>query len=88
MNLKRELQFDNEAFDDFMDWLTQDKKTYLKIIKLLKEIRRTPFEGEGKPEALKHNLSGFWSRRITQEHRLVYEVTDEVIRVISVRDHY
>lgn len=88
MNLKRELQFDNEAFDDFMDWLTQDKKIYLKIIKLLKEIRRTPFEGEGKPEALKHNLSGFWSRRITQEHRLVYEVTDEVIRVISVRDHY
>jgi toxin YoeB len=88
MNLKRELQFDNEAFDDFMDWLIQDKKVYLKIIKLLKEIRRTPFEGEGKPEALKHNLSGFWSRRITQEHRLVYEVTDEIIRVISVRDHY
>jgi toxin YoeB len=86
--LKRELQFDNEAFDDFMDWLIQDKKVYLKIIKLLKEIRRTPFEGEGKPEALKHNLSGFWSRRITQEHRLVYEVTDEIIRVISVRDHY
>jgi toxin YoeB len=88
MNLKRELQFDNEAFDDFMDWLIQDKKVYLKIIKLLKEIRRTPFEGEGKPEALKHNLSGFWPRRITQEHRLVYEVTDEIIRVISVRDHY
>ncbi|MEA5460599.1 Txe/YoeB family addiction module toxin [Arcicella sp. LKC2W] len=88
MNLKRELQFDNEAFNDFMDWLTQDKNIYLKIIKLLKDIRRTPLEGEGKPEALKHNLSGFWSRRITQEHRLVYEVTDEVIRVISVRDHY
>lgn len=88
MNLKRELQFDNEAFDDFMDWLIQDKKIYIKIIKLLKEIRRTPFEGEGKPEPLKHNLSGFWSRRITQEHRLVYEVTDEIIKVISVRDHY
>lgn len=88
MSLKRELQFDNDAFDDFMDWLIIDKKVYSKIIKLLKEIRRTSFEGEGKPEALKHNLSGFWSRRITQEHRLIYEVTDEIIRVISVRDHY
>ncbi len=88
MNLKRELQFDNEAFDDFMDWLIEDKKVYLKIIKLLKEIRRTPFEGEGKPEPLKHNLSGFWSRRITQEHRLIYEVTDEIIKIVSVKDHY
>jgi toxin YoeB len=88
MSLKRELLFDNQAFDDFTDWLIEDKKTYLKIIKLLKEIRRTPFEGEGKPEPLKHNLSGFWSRRITQEHRLIYEVTDETIRVMSVRDHY
>jgi toxin YoeB len=86
--LKRELLFDNEAFDDFMNWLIEDKKVYLKIIKLLKEIRRTPFEGEGKPEPLRHNLSGLWSRRITQEHRLVYEVTDEIIKVISVRDHY
>ena len=88
MNLKRELQFDNEAFDDFMDWLIEDKKVYLKIIKLLKEVRRTPFEGDGKPEPLKHNLSGFWSRRITKEHRLVYEVTDEIIRIVSVKDHY
>ncbi len=88
MSLKRVLLFDNQAFDDFTDWLIDDKKVYLKIIKLLKEIRRTPFEGEGKPEALKHNLSGFWSRRITQEHRLIYEVTDEIIRVISVKDHY
>jgi toxin YoeB len=88
MNLKRELQFDNEAFDDFMDWLIEDKKVYLKIIKLLKEVRRTPFDGEGKPEPLRHNLSGFWSRRITKEHRLVYEVTDEIIKVISVKDHY
>jgi toxin YoeB len=59
MSLKRELLFDNQAFDDFTDWLIDDKKVYLKIIKLLKEVRRTPFEGEGKPEALKHNLSGF-----------------------------
>lgn len=88
MSLKRELLFENQAFDDFTDWLIEDKKIYLKIIKLLKEIRRTPFEGEGKPEPLKHNLSGFWSRRITQEHCLVYEVTDEIIRVISLRDHY
>lgn len=88
MNLKRTLQFDNEAFDDFMNWLIEDKKVYLKIIKLLKEVRRTPFEGEGKPKPLKHNLSGFWSRRITQEHRLVYEVTDEIIKIVSVKDHY
>lgn len=88
MNLKRTLQFDNEAFDDFMNWLIEDKKVYLKIIKLLKEVRRTPFEGEGKPEPLKHNLSGFWSRRITQEHRLVYEVTDEIIKIVSVKNHY
>ena len=88
MNLKRKLQFDSDAFDDFMNWLIEDKKVYLKIIKLLKEVRRTPFEGEGKPEPLKHNLSGFWSRRITQEHRLVYEVTDELIFIVSVKDHY
>jgi len=86
--LNRELLFDSGAFDDCTDWLTEDKKVYQKIIKLLKEIRRTPFEGEGKPEVLKHNLSGFWSRRITQEHRLVYEVTDYYIKIISVRDHY
>ena len=86
--MNRELLFDSGAFDDFTDWLAEDKKVYQKIIKLLKEIRRTPFEGEGKPEALKHNLSGFWSRRITQEHRLIYEVTDDFIKIISVRDHY
>lgn len=82
------LEFDPSAFDDLAWWIKQDKKKALRIMKLLKEVQRTPFEGTGKPEALKHELAGCWSRRIDQEHRLVYEVKKDKIRVLACRYHY
>ncbi|NET41662.1 Txe/YoeB family addiction module toxin [Okeania sp. SIO2B3] len=66
----------------------EDKKIYIKIVNLIKDIQRDPFSGLGKPEALKYDLSGLWSRRITQEHRLVYSVSDEEIVIISCKFHY
>ncbi len=69
-------------------WIESDRKKALKIIKLIREVQRNPFEGTGQPEALKHDLSGCWSRRIDQEHRLVYEVLDDKIRILACRFHY
>lgn len=82
------LEFDPSAFDDLAWWIKQDRKKALRIMKLLKEVQRTPFEGTGKPEALKHDLAGCWSRRIDQEHRVVYEVKKDKIRVLACRYHY
>jgi toxin YoeB len=65
-----------------------DKKVYAKIVELIKEIQRDPFVGKGKPEPLKHQLSGLWSRRITEEHRLVYKVLEDEIVIVSCRFHY
>jgi toxin YoeB len=65
-----------------------DRKQALKIIKLIQEVQRDPFQGIGKPEKLKHDLSGCWSRRIDKEHRLVYEVLEDKIRILSCRFHY
>ncbi len=70
------------------EWKKSDPKILIKIIALITEISETPFTGTGKPEPLRHNLKGKWSRRITQEHRLVYEVTDTFIKVISCKFHY
>jgi toxin YoeB len=70
------LEFDADAFEDLVWWIESDRKKALKIIKLIREVQRDPFEGTGQPEALKHDLSGCWSRRIDQEHRLVYEVLE------------
>lgn len=84
----RNLEFDPDAFEDLAWWIKTDRKQTLKIIKLIKEIQRDPFEGIGKPEPLKHDLAGCWSRRITQEHRLVYQVFDDKIRVLACRYHY
>jgi len=71
-----------------LHWQTQDRKTLKRINKLIKDTQRTPFEGIGKPEPLKENLSGFWSRRIDEQDRLVYAVDDEQITIISCRYHY
>ena len=76
------------AWEDYVWWQTQDKKTLRRINKLIKEIERKPFEGLGKPEPLKFDLSGLWSRRIGQTNRLVYEVTDDTVLFHSCRDHY
>ena len=84
----RSLEFDPNGFEDLVWWIEADRKTALRIAKLLREIQRTPFEGTGKPEPLKNELSGCWSRRITDEHRLVYEVKDKKIRILACRYHY
>ncbi|MCB0137715.1 MAG: Txe/YoeB family addiction module toxin [Caldilineaceae bacterium] len=84
----RRIAFLPEAFADFTDWATTDRKTHAKIVSLVRDIQRDPFAGLGKPEPLKHELAGLWSRRITEEHRLVYRVTDDDIVIISCRYHY
>jgi len=82
------LQFSSAAFEDLAWWVEHDRKQALKIIKLIQEVQKSPFQGMGKPERLKHDLAGCWSRRIDQEHRLVYEVTETQIRILSCRYHY
>ena len=84
----RSLEFDPVAFEDLAFWVQQDRKTALRIIKLIREIQRDPFRGTGKPEPLRHELSGCWSRRIDEEHRLVYEVQEKKIRILACRYHY
>jgi toxin YoeB len=84
----KNLELDTDAFEDLTWWIESDRKKALKIIKLIREVQRNPFEGSGQPEALKHDLSGCWSRRIDQEHRLVYEVLDDKIRILACRFHY
>ncbi|QQQ66158.1 Txe/YoeB family addiction module toxin [Pseudoalteromonas sp. GCY] len=82
------LAWTDDAWDDYLYWQTQEKKTLKRINKLLNDVKRSPFEGIGKPEALKENLSGFWSRRIDDTNRLVYAVDDQAITIISCRYHY
>ena len=84
----RRLEWDVDAWEDYMYWHTQDKKTLRRINGLIKEILRHPFEGTGKPEPLKHELQGFWSRRIDGTNRIVYAVEDEKVVVIACRNHY
>lgn len=76
------------AWNDYIYWQTQDKKTLRRINKLIADTMRSPFEGIGKPEPLKENLSGFWSRRIDESNRLVYAVDDNQITIIACRYHY
>ena len=79
----------DDACNDYMYWYSQgNKATIKKINRLIKEIDRTPFTGIGKPEPLKHDLSGKWSRRITDEHRLIYSVDETTIYFYSCKDHY
>jgi toxin YoeB len=82
------LIFAEQAWEDYLYWQAQDKKTLKRINTLLKEIMRTPFEGTGKPEALKHALAGYWSRRIDKEQRLVYKALPEEIWIVQLRYHY
>lgn len=84
----RNLKFTDASWEDYVYWQGQDKKTLKRINALIKSAQRTPFEGMGKPEALLGNLSGFWSRRIDQEHRLVYEASDDELTIIACRYHY
>ncbi|AMJ97126.1 addiction module protein [Alteromonas macleodii] len=84
----RLLSWTDEAWNSYVYWQTQDKKTLKRVNKLILDVKRSPFEGIGKPEPLKENLSGFWSRRIDDTNRLVYAVDDTAITVISCRYHY
>ena len=84
----RSIEFDRRGFEDLSWWIQYDRKMALRIVKLIKEIQRSPFEGTGKPEPLKHELKGCWFRRIMKEHRLVYEMKGETIRILACRFHY
>ena len=86
--MTRLLAWTDEAWRDYVYWQGQDKKTLKRINKLISDSNRSPFEGMGKPEPLKENLSGFWSRRIDETNRLVYAVTDSHLTIISCRYHY
>jgi toxin YoeB len=82
------LIFSDNAWEDYIFWQTRDKKILQKINSLIKSIQKTPYEGIGKPEPLKFDLSGFWSRRIDLEHRLVYRIDGEDILIFACRYHY
>lgn len=82
------LTFAPKAWDSYLYWQKTDKTIVKRINTLIKEIQRSPFKGVGKPEPLKHALSGFWSRRINDEHRIVYKVTDNTILIAQLRYHY
>lgn len=84
----RRVLFTGEAWDDYLYWQTQGRKTLKRINQLIREVQRTPFDGIGKPEPLKANLSGFWSRRIDDANRLIYEAEELQINIVSCRYHY
>ena len=84
----RQVHFHQEAFAQFTNWSAEDPKLFERLTRLIIEAARSPFEGIGKPEPLKHQLKGYWSRRINFEHRLVYKATAEAIIIVSCRHHY
>jgi toxin YoeB len=86
--MSRKLTWTDDAWSDYLYWQTQDKKTLKRINNLIEATLRMPFEGVGKPEPLKENLAGFWSRRIDDTHRLIYAVEDEHLTIIACRYHY
>jgi len=82
------LEFDTAAFEDLAWWIQQDRNKALRVVNLIKDVQREPFKGIGKPEPLRHEFKGCWSRRIDQEHRLIYQVTEDKIRILACRYHY
>ena len=82
------LSWTEDAWEDYEYWQRTSKEKVKQIGKLIKAIKRDPFKGIGKPEPLKHDLAGYWSRRINQEHRLVYEIQDDAIIIVQCRYHY
>jgi toxin YoeB len=79
--------FEPGAFEQLSEWAIEDRKIFKKILALIKDIQREPFSGIGKPEALKYELQGYWSRRITDEHRLIYKVEDDVLIILACKYH-
>lgn len=82
------LLWEDRAWDDYLYWQKQDKKTFKRINALINDIKRNPFDGIGKPEPLKENLSGYWSRRIDDKNRVVYYEQDNIIYILACRGHY
>lgn len=82
------LTWASRAWEDYLYWQGRDRKTLKRINTLIKDIQRQPFDGLGDPEPLRHQWSGYWSRRIDREHRLVYKVTDDAIVIVQCRYHY
>jgi toxin YoeB len=82
------LIFSEDAWDDYLYWQQHDRKMMERVNKLIQEIQREPFSGLGKPEPLKHALSGFWSRRLTDEHRMIYRVEGDTVLLAQLRYHY
>jgi len=83
-----QITFSPQAKDDLEFWLKTNKTTAKKIVQLIEDIKQNPFDGIGKPEPLKHQLSGFWSRRINREHRLIYQISENSIFIFSAKGHY
>jgi toxin YoeB len=84
----KRITFSQNSWEDYISWQSEDRKMLKKVNELIKDIERTPYKGLGKPEALKYDLTGYWSRRIDREHRLVYQVIGEEILLYSCRYHY
>ena len=82
------ISFSKNSWEDYLSWQKEDKKILKRINQLIKDIQRTPYQGIGNPEPLKYDLSGFWSRRIDREHRLVYQVFNQEILIYSCKYHY
>ena len=86
--MRRKLIFSDEAWEDYLHWQETDRSMVRRINQLIKDVRRSPYEGIGKPEPLKHQLAGWWSRRIDAEHRFVYRVTENAVEIATLRHHY
>ena len=84
----KELKWDFDAWEDYLYWQSQDKKILKRINQFIKDMRRDPFNGIGKPEPLKGNLTGLWSRRIDERHRIVYLIENEALLIFSCKGHY
>lgn len=84
----KKVAFEPEAFEELGQWGTEDKKVFKKILSLIKDIQRDPFSGTGKPEPIKYELQGYWSRRITDEHRLVYKIQEDILIIISCKKYH
>ena len=84
----RKIVFERSAFEDFTAWATADKTIHRRIVALIMDVLREPFAGLGKPEPLRHELKGYWSRRIDGEHRLVYKVDQDSVTIVACKHHY
>jgi len=85
---KLNVDFTHDAWEEYLDWKKNDKKMVKRIDKIISDTIRHPFTGIGKPEPLQHNLSGFWSRKLNSEHRMVYGVTNKEIQIVQLKYHY